>query len=216
MRYIFATHNRGKVEQVEKILRQLLKLDIKIETSNDVGYTDEIVEGGESFEANSDLKANTLYNYCKSKMKEDFFVFADDAGMCVDALNGAPGVYSDRYAGEHVGQEENLTKLFKELEDKKTKEERSAQFVSVFTGYLSDGTKFVSRGECKGYIATERGKKPDKLTYGPVFVPNGFDKTLSDFTDEEFAKLEQTHHRVLAFEGLIKEYQKYLDDREIR
>lgn len=215
MRYIFATHNRGKVEQVEKILRQLLRSDIKIESSKDIGFTDEIIEGGESFEANSELKAKTLYDYCKGRIKEDFIVFADDAGMCVDALGGRPGVFSDRYAGEHATQEENLTKLFKELEDKKTKEERSAHFVSVFTGFLSDGTKIVSKGVCKGYIATKRGEKPDKLTYGPVFVPDGFDKTLSDLTDEEFAKLEKTHHRVLAFEGLVEQYKQLKEERKL-
>ena len=199
MRYIFATGNTGKVEQIEMIMR-LYNIHIKVEPQKSIGFTEEVIEDGETFEENSNLKATALYNYCKSKGMTDFVVFADDSGLCVDALGGRPGVYSDRYASEHATIDENLNKLFEDLKDKKTKEERSAKFVSVFTGYLADGTKIVSRGECEGSIALQRGK-PSRLTYNPVFIPEGFDKPMGDLTDEEFKKVK--NHREKAFEGFL-------------
>lgn len=201
MRYIFATNNPGKVEQIEMIMR-LYNIHIKVESQKSIGFNQEVIEDGETFEDNSNLKATALYNFCKEKGMDDFVVFADDSGLCVDALGGRPGVYSDRYASEHATIDENLNKLFEELKDKKTKEERSAKFVSVFTGYLADGTKLVSRGECKGSIALQRGK-PSKLTYNPVFIPDGFDKPMGDLSDEEFKRVK--HHRETAFEGLLKQ-----------
>ena len=201
MKYIFATHNPGKVEQIQLIMK-LYNIDMQVLSQKDIGFDREVIEDGETFEENSNIKAKVLYDFCKEKGIDDAFVFADDSGLCVDALDGNPGVYSDRFAGEHPTQDENLNLLFEKLKDKKTMEERSAKFVSVFTGYLPDGTKLVSRGECKGSIALKRGIKPAKLTYNPVFVPDGFDKPIGDMSEEEFKKVK--HHRELAFEGLLQ------------
>ena len=211
MRYIFATGNAGKVEQIEMIMR-LYNIHIKVEPQKSIGFTEEVIEDGKTFEENSNIKATALFNYCKSIGMKDFVVFADDSGLCVDALDGRPGIYSDRYAGEHATIDENLDKLLEELKDKKTKEERSAKFVSVFTGYLSDGTPIVSRGECKGSIALQRGK-PSNLTYNPVFIPEGFDKPMGDLSDEEFKKVK--HHREMAFEGFLEQL-KELEKNQVK
>ena len=119
--------------------------------------------------------------------------------MCVDCLNGEPGVYSARYASEHASQEENLNKLLSNIE-KTGDVQRTAKFVCVLTSFLRNGTKIVSRGECTGKIAKEI-KKLGGLTYSPVFIPEGYDVPMSELSAEEY---ENAHnHRDKAFSQLL-------------
>ena len=122
-----------------------------------------------------------------------------------DKLNGEPGVYTGRYAGEHANQIENLTKLLNNLKQYTNINDRTAKFVCVLTAILPSGEKIVARGECEGSIAFEHGKLGG-LTYGPVFVPKGFNKPMGDMDDKEFASVHS--HRDLAMEILINKFKE--------
>ena len=198
MRILYGTGNKAKVEAMKKIIR-IHGLDIELLTTKDVGFDQEIVEDGTTFEENSEIKANAIKEYCELNNINDVLVLTDDAGLCVDALNGEPGVYTGRYAGEHATQEENIGKLLGNMKDLDG-DNRKATFVCVLTMILENGEKIVARGECFGTIA----KKPGVLgglTYGPVFVPKGFDKPMNDLNEDEFAHVH--NHRDLAAMEII-------------
>lgn len=193
MRILYGTGNKAKVEAMRKIIR-IHGLDIELLTTKDVGFDQEIVEDGTTFEENSEIKANAIKEYCINNNINDVLVLTDDAGLCVEALNGEPGVYTGRYAGEHATQIENINKLLGNMKDLDG-DDRKATFVCVLTMILENGEKIVARGECFGTIAKEHGALGG-LTYGPVFVPFGFDKPMNDLDEDEFAHVH--NHRDLA------------------
>ena len=125
-------------------------------------------------------------------------IITDDAGLCVDALDGRPGVLTARYAGDHAPQEVALNKLLGEMKDI-PEEKRTAKFVCVLTAILTNGETIVVRGETKGKIATKIGKL-GKLTYMPVLIPDGFNIPMSEMSDEDL----KATHREKAFLQLIK------------
>lgn len=202
---IFSTKNQGKVEQVKELLRMNNIYGIEIISEKEVGFNEEVIEDGKTFEENSEKKARTLYNYCKENNidLDGTVIFADDSGLCIDKLDGAPGIYSARFAGEGATDDEKRKEIIKIMEQYTSKEDRSASFVTVMTGVLPNGDKVVSRGECKGSVATEIGPTFSKLTYNPVFIPEGFDKPISEMSEEEFKTIP--HHREKALLGLIKQ-----------
>ena len=193
MRILYGTGNKAKVEAMRKIIR-IHGFDVELLTTKDVGFDKEIVEDGTTFEENSEIKANAIKEFCKENNINDVLVLTDDAGLCVDALNGEPGVYTGRYAGDHATQIENIDKLLGKMKGFEG-DQRKATFVCVLTMILENGEKIVARGECFGTIAKEHGILGG-LTYGPVFVPQGFDKPMNDLDEEEFASVH--NHRDLA------------------
>lgn len=193
MRILYGTGNKAKVEAMRKIIR-IHGFDVELLTTKDVGFDKEIVEDGTTFEENSEIKANAIKEFCKANNINDVLVLTDDAGLCVDALNGEPGVYTGRYAGDHATQIENIDKLLGKMKDFEG-DQRKATFVCVLTMILENGEKIVARGECFGTIAKEHGVLGG-LTYGPVFVPQGFDKPMNDLDEDEFASVH--NHRDLA------------------
>lgn len=193
MRILYGTGNKAKVEAMRKIIR-IHGFDVELLTTKDVGFDKEIVEDGTTFEENSEIKANAIKEFCKENNINDVLVLTDDAGLCVDALNGEPGVYTGRYAGDHATQIENIDKLLGKMKDFEG-DQRKATFVCVLTMILENGEKIVARGECFGTIAKEHGVLGG-LTYGPVFVPQGFDKPMNDLNEDEFASVH--NHRDLA------------------
>ena len=193
MRILYGKGNKAKVEAMRKIIR-IHGFDVELLTIKDVGFDKEIVEDGTTFEENSEIKANAIKEFCKENNINDVLVLTDDAGLCVDALNGEPGVYTGRYAGDHATQIENIDKLLGKMKDFEG-DQRKATFVCVLTMILENGEKIVARGECFGTIAKEHGVLGG-LTYGPVFVPQGFDKPMNDLDEEEFASVH--NHRDLA------------------
>lgn len=207
MNVIFATKNSGKVNQLAEIVK-ICNIDISIKTEADVGFAEKVNENGTTFEENSRIKAKALQSYCDKNNIEYDFVMADDSGLCVEALNGKPGVHSDRWAGEYKSKGEILDFLLKELSNYKTPEERRASFISVITAIFKDGKEIQTRGECQGYIAYHYDFV-EKLTYNPVFIPFGFDKPIGEMDEEEFAKVH--NHREIAIRKLmdqIKEEEK--------
>ena len=193
MRILYGTGNKAKVEAMRKIIR-IHGFDVELLTTKDVGFDKEIVEDGTTFEENSEIKANAIKEFCKENNINDVLVLTDDAGLCVDALNGEPGVYTGRYAGDHATQIENIDKLLGKMKGFEG-DQRKATFVCVLTMILENGEKIVARGECFGTIAKEHGVLGG-LTYGPVFVPQGFDKPMNDLDEDEFASVH--NHRDLA------------------
>lgn len=204
MKILYGTGNKAKVEAMKKIIR-IHNFDVELMTIKDINFNQEIVEDGETFEENSEIKARAIKKYCDENGMDDLIILADDAGICVDALNGEPGVYTGRYAGEHPTQMENLTKLLNNMKEYKTQEERAASFVCVLTAILPNAEKVVARGECRGSIALECGTLGG-LTYGPVFVPNGFNKSMNDMNEEEYADVH--NHRDIAMEAIFRELTK--------
>ena len=120
-------------------------------------------------------------------------------------MNGEPGVYTGRYEGEDPTQEENINKLLNNLKQYTDMKDRTCKFVCVLTAILPTGEKFVARGECKGNIALKHGKLGG-LTYGPVFIPDGFDKPMGDMEEKEYVSVH--NHRDLAMNKLMKEFKK--------
>ena len=195
--FLYATGNASKVAQVKEYLKAM-DIEANIQSLKDIGFAEEIKEDGKTFEANSYIKAQAVKDFCDKKQIETIII-ADDAGLCVDALNGAPGVLSARYAGDHAPQNVVLDKLLKELKGIPD-EKRTAQFVCVLTAILPDGKVISAKGEVKGKIGTTY-EVDNKLTYGPIFIPEGSDRPMAKMTGKELGKL----HREIALEKLMEQ-----------
>lgn len=204
MNIIYGTSNKNKVVAMEKILKEN-NANFKLFTLEDIGFHKEIVEYGKTFEENSSIKAMAIKEYCDENNIKDKIIITDDSGLCIDKLNGEPGIYSARYAGKNATQLQSLTKVLDKMKDYQDKEDRTCKFVTVLTAIIPNGEKLVTRGECKGYVAKTMGKLGG-LTYIPIFIPDEFDKPLSDLDKETF---EATHnHRDLAVKKLLEEFRK--------
>lgn len=195
-----ATSNAHKVEEFQKMLP-----NVNVKCLKDLDHTIDIIEDGKTFEENSSIKAMAIKEYCKEKNIKDKIIITDDSGLCIDKLNREPGIYSARYAGKDATQLQCLTKVLDKMKDYQNTEDRTCKFVTVLTAILPSGEKIVARGECKGYVAKSMGKLGG-LTYIPIFIPNGFNKPLSNLDKETF---ETTHnHRDLAVKKLLEEFRK--------
>ena len=169
MELVFATNNAHKLEEV----RQILGDRFKVLSLNDINCHDDIPETGDTFQDNALQKAR----YVKEHYGYD--CFADDTGLEVKALDGAPGVHSARYAGNH-DSEANMTKLLHELEKIS---DRSAQFRTV-VALLLNGQEVLFEGIVTGKIATERHYGDGGFGYDPLFIPDGYSETFSQMTPE--------------------------------
>ncbi len=186
MKLVFASNNKNKIAEIKQMLPQSIEL-LSLE---DIGCTEDIPETSNTIEGNAILKANYVTE------KYGFNCFADDTGLEVESLNGAPGVYSARYAGEAKNADANMDKLLSELKDK---ENRNAQFKTVITLNIN-GEQHLFEGIIKGQIITEkRGNKG--FGYDPIFVPEGFQSTFAEMEMSEKATLS---HRGIATRKLIE------------
>ncbi|MFT7434779.1 MAG: XTP/dITP diphosphohydrolase [Psychromonas sp.] len=180
-----ASNNPHKVIE----LKELLESSFEIKTLSDIGCMEDIEETADSMEGNSLVKANHVFeNYGLN-------CIADDSGLEVDALNGEPGVFSARYAGEHGNHEKNMSKLLKNL---KGKTNRKARFRTVVTLIL-DGDRTIFEGMVEGRIIEERRGKHG-FGYDPIFVPDGQELTFAQMTMEQKIPIS---HRGRAVEKLI-------------
>lgn len=188
---VLASNNKHKVEEFKEILKEY-----NILTLNDIEYYEEIEENGKTFEENALIKAKTINNYLKQKAL-DYIVIADDSGLCVDSLNGAPGVYSARYAGVHGDDKANRDKLIKDLQGKN----RKANFVcNIVVYYPNDEYKvFVGKTEGK-IIEEERGSK--EFGYDCIFYSYDLNKTFGEASSEE---KNNVSHRGRAIKEMLKE-----------
>lgn len=174
MKFVIATGNPRKLTEMERILSPL---GICAVSQKEAGVFVEPEEDGETFEANAFIKAKAV------SLAAGLPAIADDSGLCVDALDGRPGLYSARYAGENATDEEKIAKLLDEMNEVEDGH-RTAYFVSAICCYFSDEDWFCVRGECHGSI----GHSPSGnggFGYDPVFVVDGIGKTFADLTGDE-------------------------------
>ncbi len=167
---IFATNNLHKLSEISAIL----KLKFKILSLNEIGFNEDIPETANTLEGNAALKSSVIFK----KFGKD--CFADDTGLEVEALNGEPGVYSARYAGEENDAAKNTAKLLREL---KGTSNRKAQFRTVIS-LIQDGKEFQFEGIVKGKITTEKSGAKG-FGYDPVFIPDGYTQTFAEMSIEE-------------------------------
>ena len=196
---IYGTTNPNKVKDIKSIIAAH-KANIEVLSLKDIGFQEEIEENGTTFEENSEIKAIAVKKFCDKNNIDYDIITTDDAGLCVECLNGEPGVYSARYAGPGATQEQCLNKLLNNIEQTGDTE-RKAKFVCVLTSFLKDGNKIVSKGECEGTIAKEI-KNLGGLTYSPIFIPNGYKVPMSELSAEEYEKAH--NHRDKAFIQLLR------------
>lgn len=186
---IFATHNANKLQEVKDIVKN----NFNVINLSDINFFEEIPETGNTFKENALQKASFLYNKLKCNC------FADDSGLSVDALNGEPGVFSARYAGEPSNSQRNTEKLLKNLENKTN---RKAQFTTVIAVILNNQTYFFE-GIIKGTITTSpRGD--GGFGYDPIFIPDGYDKTFAELPAEIKNKIS---HRAIA----MKKFKEFIN-----
>ena len=191
MKIIFATGNAGKLREAAEVLGP----DYEVVSPASLGITGDIPETGSTLQENSLQKARYLFG------RTGLPCFADDTGLEVDALGGAPGIYSARYAGPEHDSQANMDKLLKELDRLEIRrsepandeikgpandgQNRRARFRTVVTLILADGEPHFFEGSCEGSIATER-RGSGGFGYDPVFLPDAYPgRTLAEVSEEE-------------------------------
>jgi len=174
MKLVFATNNQNKVNEIKSILGN----EFEILSLKDIGCTEELLETQETLEGNAFQKAEYV--------AENYNVncFADDTGLEVESLNGAPGVYSARYAGEQCCAEDNMAKLLSEL---KGEVNRTAKFRTIIA-LIINGEKHSFEGKVDGEITTVKSGS-DGFGYDPIFQPKGYEITFSEMSMEEKNKI---------------------------
>ena len=169
MKLVFATNNKHKLQEVRDIVGDR----VEVLSLADIGCYDDIPETADTLQGNALIKARHIYE------KYGFDCFADDTGLEVEVLDGAPGVYSARYAGEECDSEANMRKL---LENLTGKTNRNAQFRTVIA-LIINGEEMLFNGIVKGAIATEK-KGDSGFGYDPIFVPEGHSASFAQMSSE--------------------------------
>ncbi len=184
---IVASNNKGKLKEIKEILNGIYE----VVPMGEAGFTDDIVEDGNSFYENALIKAKTV----SEALNAD--ALADDSGLCVEALSGEPGIYSARYSGQHGDDAANRTKLLKELEGK---ENRKAKFVSAVVLYKTDGKIVKGVGETYGTIAFKE-EGTNGFGYDSLFVSDDLHKSFGVASSEEKNSIS---HRKRALIDLLR------------
>ncbi len=193
MKLVFATNNINKLKEVQ----QMLPTSIELLSLKDINCFDDIDETETTLQGNAKLKADHITK------KYGYNCFADDTGLEVTALNGEPGVYSARYAGEPSDSEKNMQKLLEELQNKTN---RDAQFRTAISLNI-DSKNFLFEGVCEGIILTEKqGAKG--FGYDPVFKPKGFLKSFAEMSSEEKNAISHRGNAILQLVTFLKDYSK--------
>ena len=190
MKLVFASNNKNKIQEIQTLVPNT----IQILSLEDIGCTEDIPETADTIEGNAILKAN----YVTEKYGYD--CFADDTGLEVEALNGAPGVYSARYAGEQKDANDNMDKLLLELKDKTN---RKANFKTVIALNLNRKQNLFT-GIINGKIIEEK-IGTNGFGYDPIFVADGYEKTFAELSMEEKSTIS---HRGIAVKQLLTFLQK--------
>jgi len=192
---VLATTNKGKTRELQNILKDH---PIEIKNLSEFGPIPEVIEDGETFDDNAYKKAAFTARVL------GYPALADDSGLCVEALDGAPGVYSARYAGEEASDADNVAKLLDAMKDK---EDRRASFQCVISIAIPTGAALTYEGRCDG-ILTREPAGDNGFGYDPLFFFPGFDKTFAQLSMEEKARVS---HRGKALKEVTQEMDKILD-----
>ena len=194
MKLILASDNAHKLQEFQKLFQGT---DVELMTKKEAGFTDEVEETGATFAENAYIKAEAVMRATGCA------AIADDSGLCVDALDGAPGVYSARYTGNHSDSDEDRYRLV--LKNLEGREDRTARFVSELCCVFPNGDVLRARGVCEGEILTApRGA--NGFGYDPIFLPRGYDRSMAELTMEEKNAIS---HRGRALESFKKEWEDY-------
>jgi len=193
---VFATNNAHKLEEVDAILRQTQNdrqaqddKRIQLLSLNDINCHDDIAETGITFNENASIKSHYIFN------KYHVNCFGDDSGLEIDALNGEPGVYSARYAGEHGNHAANMAKVLEMLTGTSNRKARFRTVISL----LWNGEEHFFEGTIEGTIRTELSGTAG-FGYDPIFQPDGYDVTFAEMT---LAEKNSISHRAIAVDKLI-------------
>lgn len=197
MRIIAATKNAGKVKEISDILS---KYEIEVISQKDAGIDVDVDETGRTFEENALIKARAVSMLC------DEPVLADDSGLCIDALLGAPGIYSARYGGD-LSYEKKIAKLLGELSGETN---RKAKFCCVMALVFPDGKQIVASGECHGHIL-EEPKGDLGFGFDPVFYSDELKKGFAECSDEE---KNAVSHRGKALNSLCTKLNEFLRNED--
>ncbi len=192
MKIVFASNNAHKVSEFKSCFAKI-GMDVEIVTIKETGFSGDIIESADTFEGNAFIKAKALSDFT------GIIAMADDSGLSVDALDGAPGVYSARFAGENATDDENIEKLLSELK-KRPECDRTARFVCTICVCRPDGETLYVRGESEGEIIDER-RGDGKFGYDPVFYYPPFAKTFAEMSGDE---KNSVSHRGRAIEELLQ------------
>lgn len=192
---VLATTNQGKTRELQNILKDH---PIEIKNLSDFGPIPDVVEDGKTFDDNAYKKAAFTARVL------GYPALADDSGLCVDALDGAPGVYSARYAGENATDADNVAKLLQEIRDKKN---RKASFQCVISIAVPTGAALTYEGRCDGILTREPAGN-NGFGYDPLFFFPELNKTFAQLSMEEKA---QVSHRGKALKEVTQEMDKILD-----
>ncbi len=204
MDIVLASHNRHKITEMEQLLHSVFP-SVRLLSLDDIGFAQEIAEDGQTFEDNALIKARAV-------TRLGYIGIADDSGLAVDALGGAPGVYSARYAGEPCDDRKNNLKLLDKLADV-AEQKRSARFVSVIAIAFPDAPQrdFTVRGECEGRILTAFAGDGG-FGYAPLFYVPQMHKT---FAQMSFDEKNQVSHRARAMAAFAEKSRQNAWMREL-
>lgn len=197
---VIATTNQNKLKEFKEILKDL---NIEVRSLADFGPIPEIIEDGKTFDDNAYKKAWYTARYLGLP------AIADDSGLVVDALDGAPGVYSARYAGENATDAENVTKLLSELEGV---ENRKAHFQCVLSIAVPSGPALTYEGDCEGIIIDER-RGDNGFGYDPIFYFEEYNKTFAELSSEEKHRVSHRGKALAQVKAEVKQIKKWLDQR---
>ena len=192
MNIIVATKNKGKIREIEKIFSDL---GVNVKTQEEAGIEIDVEETGDTFEKNALIKARAV-----AMLTEDI-VLADDSGLCVEALDGAPGVYSARYAGDGATDADKIEKLLHNMEGEK---KRNAKFVTCVAMVFPDGTEVCAEGEVHGNILNEPAGD-NGFGYDPVFYSTELKKSFAEASDEEKNSVSHRGRALRALYDIVKD-----------
>jgi XTP/dITP diphosphohydrolase len=194
MKLVFASNNQHKLDEV----RQILPTSVEVVSLREIGFLQEIDETGETLEANSALKAREVWNWLVEKdlIKNVDGVFADDTGLEIAALNGAPGVRTARWAGDEAKDINNRQKALRELNGVTDRNARFRTVVTLIMGNEEQQVEGIVNGKISLYEEGEGG-----FGYDPVFIPEGYEKTFASLPTEVKNTIS---HRARAMEELSK------------
>lgn len=190
---IFASNNKGKIRELKDILSPM---GIEVVSQREAGFDIEADETGTTFAENSAIKAKAIYELAKIP------VLADDSGLCVDALDGQPGVYSHRFAGENATDEEKCRYILEKLENI-SDEKRTARFICDMCFIDENGREYHAEGRCEGKIGREE-KGNNGFGYDPIFVVGN--RTLAELEEAEKNKISHRAEALKKMKEILKQF----------